>query len=50
MCTVHLSKKLFTKHDSRNTKVNIFLKEINFLSFHAVVLEKTFLLMYQLLQ
>ena len=38
-----INKKLFTKHDSRNTKENIFLKKINFLGFHAVLV-KTFLL------
>ena len=40
--------KMFTKHDSRNTKVSIFLKKNIFCS-HVIVLVKTSPLMYQLL-
>ena len=36
-CAQYKLKKLFTKHDSRNTQVSVFFKKINYLASHAVV-------------
>ena len=45
-----ISEILFTKHDSRNTQLNMFkLNKIKFLTSHDRELTKTFPLMYRLL-
>ena len=44
----NIRQKLFTKHDSRNTQLSVFLNKIKFLTSRDRELVKTFPLMYQL--